>query len=247
MYEAHKWLSNVVSVHKNAADLMKKRKMDNRWKEETHTQKNTWIKNANSEKKKEYKFIHHPCLTFKSTTRTNSVSTANAVEWNRSTATNIHWSWIMRHMKWKVFYNKSSTANENRKSEWKRHREKKKWSRKDSKKTQMFTTLSNCLIFCILSIIFFFLSHFLWLSQSHAIAILPTFQNSRTWPFCFSSLCYHLFQASCAMTNGMIFFSRSAETFIIFFLLYEAADIRWHTVGYDTDYQLLLNTNHPDK
>lgn len=52
MYEAHKWLSNVVSVHKNAADLMKKRKMDNRWKEETHTQKNTWIKNANSEKKR---------------------------------------------------------------------------------------------------------------------------------------------------------------------------------------------------
>lgn len=39
MYEAHKWLSNVVSVHKNAADLMKKRKMDNRWKEETHTHK----------------------------------------------------------------------------------------------------------------------------------------------------------------------------------------------------------------
>lgn len=65
--------------------------------------------------------------------------------------------------------------------------------------------------------VFFSLSHFLCLSQSHAIAILPTFQNSRTWPFCFSSLCYHLFQASCAMTNGMIFFSRSAETFIIFF------------------------------
>lgn len=67
------------------------------------TQKKRMNKERKFQRKKEYKFIHHSCLTLKSTTRTNSVSTASAVEWNRSTATNIHWSWIMRHMKWKSF------------------------------------------------------------------------------------------------------------------------------------------------
>lgn len=245
MYEAHKWLSNVVSVHKNAADLMKKRKMDNRWKEETHTQKNTWIKNANSEKKRIQ--IHSSSVfnfQINNTNKFRFYCQRSRVESEHSNKYSLKLNNETHEMK--------SFLQQKLHSKWESEKRMKETERKKMIEKGFKENTDVHHVVQLPHILYFIYYVFFPLSFSMSLPI-ACYRNSSN----FSKqqiLTVLFFFTLLSFVSSIVRYDKRHDFFLVqqklslfFFLLYEAADIRWHTVGYDTDYQLLLNTNHPDK
>lgn len=102
-------------------------------------------------------------------------------------------------------------------------RERKKWSRKDSKKTQMFTTLSNCLIFCILSIMFF--SLIFYVSPNRMLSqFFQLFKTAELDRFVFLHFAIICFKHRALWQTAWFFFLVQQKLSLLFFASWSC----WH-------------------
>lgn len=243
MYVAYKWSSDVSSRQRSHFLMKMRRKMDISKKNEQRTeQETTWIAHTKKNDGKN-SFIHHSCLSFKSTLRANSRLGKRAsarAQKKKLGAKEMYISWIMRHMKWKVLYNKRSPRqpNENRMAQQKKTtiRTKKRTRRRRKKINSKHRCLPRCplaLDFILYRCNIFFsvpaIFNF-WATQLDHFVFLP-----------FSRWCYNLYlktwNSSIAGANATSLWLQQKLFICVLSWWYQMT----HTVGFDTDYQVSLN------